>query len=239
VQNQIRLIVLSCVTLSAALNASANVIDGPITNPSNGNSYYLLSSDNWTNSEIEAESMGGTLATIADAADDSWITSTFGDYSGVERCLWIGFYDPSEDQYDGNHASNFLWVSGATTTYTNWYAGSNEPNNADGQEWYTEMYPAQIAGQPMPAGSPGTWNDAPDVSNPYAGTLPGVEWGPVFGVVEVQSVPEPGSLSILIAGTLISLKHRKRRPPLGKSKTPVPLRSALGPTRNPGAIARP
>lgn len=207
---RITLSIFVCLVICLGSKTLADVIDGPIVNPSNGSSYYLLDTSDWTDAEAQAQSMGGTLATITDAGDDSWITSTFGDYGGVERCLWIGFYDPSEDQDGGSHASNFLWVSGAPTTYTKWYAGSNEPNNADGQEWYTEMYPTQIAGQPMPAGSPGTWNDAPDVNNPYAGSLPGVEWGPVYGVV--QLVPEPSGLGLLgLTCCLLCLLQTKRR----------------------------
>jgi len=171
--------------------AIGTVLDGPVVDPANGYSYYLLNNSDWTDAQATAQSMGGNLATVENAAENNWILNTFGGYGGVERFLLIGFTDPSQDKNGGSHASNFVWVDGEPVNYTNWNAG--EPNNEGGDEFWTEMYPAEISGGPgVPAGPAGTWNDVPDVSDPYNNSGTEYAWGPVYGVVEV--VPEPASV---------------------------------------------
>ena len=94
----------------------ASVLLGPVTNAVNGHNYYLLSSSSWPASEAEAISLGGHLASIDDAAEQSWAFSTFGTFAGVDRSLWIGF---SDSVIKGT----FLWVDGTPVTYTNWLPG--------------------------------------------------------------------------------------------------------------------
>ena len=72
-------ILISCVVaLAVPATARASVLTGPFSYPGNGHTYYLLSQDTWTASETQAEVMGGHLATINDAAEQSWVFATFG-----------------------------------------------------------------------------------------------------------------------------------------------------------------
>ncbi len=190
-----KLFPLVCVVvsiMSMAVASSGQIIAGPVTNPSNNFQYYLLAVNTWTNSEAEAISMGGNLATITDASENAWILNTFSPF--VDSGLWIGFYDPDiGDTAGAQHAADFIWASGAPITYTNWAPG--EPNDGAGGfggEYYTAMYPS-LYGTNGPAG---TWNDE---NNTGSGTID-------FGVVEV--VPEPSSIGLLALPPLIL--HRRR-----------------------------
>lgn len=148
--------------LITVLHADAGIIAGPITNPDNGQEYYLLTPNTWTASEAEAESLGGTLAVINNSAEHDWIFSTFGSYGGnAKRSLWIGL---RRDRIGGP----FQWTAGTPVTYTNWSPG--EPDNCGGNESYVHMWSNSTQ-------NPGKWNDAADDLN-LEGSQPN-------GVVEV------------------------------------------------------
>lgn len=116
--------VLLMLTLS---RANANVIAGPFTNPDNGHDYYLLGPDTWSNSEAEAESLGGTLAIVKNAAEEQWIFSTFASHGNFNRLLWIGLHR----KYSGGP---FVWVNGEGTnsSYLAWCV--QQPDNGGGIE---------------------------------------------------------------------------------------------------------
>ncbi|MCW9683234.1 lectin-like protein, partial [Dolichospermum planctonicum UHCC 0167] len=101
----------------------------------NGNTYLLSTAGTWQQAQSQAQSLGGNLVTINNQAEQDWLVTTFG---GSEQ-LWIGLTDEVTE-------GEFKWVSGETSTYTNWYP--DEPNNS-GNEDYVEMY----------LGDAGTWND--------------------------------------------------------------------------------
>lgn len=120
--------ILAIVAL-ASVPSMASVVMGPLTNPANNHAYYLLSINTWTNAEAEAVSLGGHLVTINDAAEQTWVFSTFG-----SREVWIGLNDRIVE-------GTFQWVSGETSTYRNWDPG--EPNNAasgSGNQDYIHIY---------------------------------------------------------------------------------------------------
>jgi len=151
---------------AANFRAGADIIAGPITNPANGDDYYLLSPNSWAMSEAEAESLGGTLAVIKNADEQKWVFSTFGSYSGIDRGgLWIGLHRTKP-------GGPFAWVTDTKLDYTNW--GLGEPNNAGGIEDSAHM---QNGGS-----APGTWNDLPDSSQ-------------LSGVVELRGKADEISLS--------------------------------------------
>jgi hypothetical protein len=164
------------------VNAAVTVWAGPIKNPANGHTYYLLSNATWNDSEAKAISLGGHLATINDAAENQWVYDTFDPLlPGCGDTLWIGFNDAGQE-------GNFVWASGQPVTYTNWEAG--QPDNAHGGEDFAHIWTQYDLPQ-LPADQ-GEWNDAADIGS-------GV--GRPCGVVEVGTSPKalgnsyPGDVS--------------------------------------------
>ena len=138
--------------------AAIYVVQGPVTNPANGHTYYRLSNSNWTDAEAFAVNVvGGHLVTINDAAENTFVLNTFANAAGSGR-VWLGLNDAKTED-------TFVWSSGETSAYTNWDPG--EPNNVDNED-YVAMYSAN-----------GRWVDVKDLPNP-----PGI--GQIYGVVEVK-----------------------------------------------------
>jgi hypothetical protein len=100
-----------------------NVVAGPIRNPATCHDYYQLSLSGWLEAEAKALELGGHLVTINDAAEQTWVYSTFAPL-GTEY-KWIGL-----NSFAQPGTTNFSWVSGETPTYTNWhnppFAGSGD-----------------------------------------------------------------------------------------------------------------
>jgi hypothetical protein len=192
---------------------SAQIIKGPIINSANGHDYYIISEGNWSQDEADAESIGGHLATVRNAAENTWILNNLAvDFSASggpnlsDVPLWIGFYDPTgiahNDGFGGpgtQHAADFVWADGEPVTYTNWTplsSNGGEPNNAGGIEYYTAFNWPYV----FNTGAPGTWNDTP---------IGGFGDGPYYGVAEVD-VPEPASAALVICTILATVKARGR-----------------------------
>ncbi|HWA83755.1 MAG TPA: lectin-like protein [Fimbriimonadaceae bacterium] len=145
----------------------------------NGHTYDLLSNSNWTDAENFAVSIGGHLATISDASENQFVFNAFSTYDGIDRDLWIGLNDAA-------HEGTFVWTSGEVTSYFAWSPG--QPDNSNGNEDYVHI---QSHAFPNYAGR---WNDlANSTSTAYS---------PLFGVVELNSVPEPGSFLTLGLGAI-------------------------------------
>jgi hypothetical protein len=186
---------LALVSLCLTSRAAVSTIGSPVVNPANGHSYYLLQPATWTDSQAYAQTLGGNLVTINNAAENQWVYNTFPALTGIAQpSLWIGFNDAAVE-------GNWVWASGEPVTYTFWYGGepNNTPNPYDPNgEDYAAIRPPGYT----PAGS---WND---LGNP-AGT--GVQLGLVFGVVEV--VPEPQACALLMmgVGSLLAFRRRKTR----------------------------
>jgi len=121
--------------------ANAEIIHGPVINPANGHMYYLLSQQNWTDSENEAVSLGGHLATVSNQAENDWILQAFSQYGGQTRDLWLGLNDQAVE-------GDWVWVSGETSTYRHWAPG--EPNDWNGED----------CGH-ISVSRSGEWNDVP------------------------------------------------------------------------------
>jgi hypothetical protein len=151
--------------------SSATVINGPVANPANGNSYYLLDSSTWTASEAEAVALCGHLTTINDQEEQDWVFGQFGLYLDTNRNLWIGLRSTTAP----TPASNYTWVSGDPATYRNWAPPEpNDPPEFPGQELYVHMY------SPDHGQYPGLWNNCRDSG--ACGPIPN-------GVVEVPCNP--------------------------------------------------
>lgn len=165
-----------------AMPAAAAVLTGPVANPANGNSYYLLDSDTWTASQSEAESLGGNLVTINDAAENDWVLTTFGSFDSVDRNLWIGLSDSASE-------GTFAWASGELASFFNWSQG--QPNDFGGAQDYVHMFRPNTSAANI---APGQWNDEANAGGSGTGdnTIP-------FGVVEV-AIPEPTTGVLMLVG---------------------------------------
>ncbi len=115
----IPLIAVVLIALAAVpLRAGGSVLAGPTVNPANGNSYYLLSPASWMDSQAEAQTLGGHLATINDAAENAWIFTNIASIAPSPGNAWIGLNDISAPDPKG--ASSFSWASGDSSAYRNW-----------------------------------------------------------------------------------------------------------------------
>ncbi|MBD2520363.1 choice-of-anchor D domain-containing protein, partial [Nostoc sp. FACHB-973] len=123
----------------------------------NGHVYFLSNAGSWEAAQVQAELWGGDLVTVNDASEQSWLMSTFG---GSQN-LWIGYTDRLTE-------GTFAWMSGDTSTYTNW--GTGEPNNYGGAENYAALR------------TDGKWNDASN-NQSYR------------GIIEISSSVLPNSIS--------------------------------------------
>jgi hypothetical protein len=191
--------------LAAAEYVGATVVAGPFTDPANGHSYTVVGAGDWNAAEAEAQALGGNLATIRSASENSWITSNIcvdlsaeGGPNLSDVPLWIGLYDPSPDDGTGStHAADFVWIDGEAVSYTNWNPG--EPNNGLGDENYGVINWHFAADN---TAAVGTWNDVPESGEFASGnTTP-----PYYGIAEI--IPEPRIAEVL---GLILLGSRARR----------------------------
>jgi hypothetical protein len=163
-----KMIILAVTMLAAAVTSRAATLAGPIVNPANGHTYYLLTTDTWQNSELQAVALGGHLATINDQAEQTWVFSTFGSYGGVNRSLWLGLREVGAE-------GNYQWVSQESLTYTHW--NRNQPDNANGTESYVHMINVgNVYGHPG-----GEWNDLRSPNTDFS------TFNPLCGVVEVPA----------------------------------------------------
>ena len=165
---KLRTLALAALAVFGA-SAQAAVATGP-TISYNGHAYTLLTADDWAPSEAYAISQGGHLVSIDDAAENSFILSTFRPVGSI----WIGL----ERVGLGSSITDFAWTDGSASTFRNWAGG--EPNNAGGIEYATHMF------------GNGQWNDLAGNNNNYDGAK--------YGVMEVAAVPEPETYALMLAG---------------------------------------
>jgi serine/threonine protein kinase len=153
---------------------------GWIVNPANGHEYRLTTgyywgaSDtsahtppDWMDAEAEAVARGGHLVTINDAAENSWLVSTFG--GNVHQ--WIGLTDLGSE-------GAFYWASGEPVTFLNWDTGTGQPDNAHtgGEDTvHTNHYFGA---------TPGSWNDL--------GARGNTSRLPYRGIIEREGTPPDG-----------------------------------------------
>jgi len=108
----------------------ADILYGPVVNPANGHTYYLLNPYTWTEAEARAIELGGHLVTLNDGDEQNWVLQNVVRVGGMARTSWIGFTDQAEE-------GNWKWINNQHAFFTNWNGG--EPNNAGGTEHYCEM----------------------------------------------------------------------------------------------------
>jgi hypothetical protein len=166
-----------------------------------GNQYALTeNSGGWSAAEAEAVSQGGYLATITDAGQVTWLTSTFNGVYGNNdsstpgmALFWIGLENPTGDLGNKNA---WVWSSGSTSTYwqTIGYIG-------DG--W---NFPEAASAAPYPSGPYAYLHTNP---NPEAGYINNATLT-AYGVIERSTVPVPAGILLLGPG-LVGLAATRRR----------------------------
>jgi len=128
------------------------------------------------------------LLTISDQQEQDFIfTFTSGD-------IWIGYDDRASE-------GSFVWVTGETTTYTNW--SPSEPNNSGGDEDAALM--SQFGG---------TWNDLPTSGHNYKVVIewdcgstppsPGAGGDPHFKLFNGKSFDFHGHCDLLLLDTTLA-----------------------------------
>ena len=101
-------------------------------------SQYLVTNTamTWEAAQAYAESLGGNLVTLNNAAEEQWIQNTFG----TSELFWIGLSD-AETEGTWKWASGEVsdWVKGAANEgiYTNWSPG--QPDDYNGFQDYAVM----------------------------------------------------------------------------------------------------
>lgn len=147
---------------SGNVSISAN-LGKPVYRAANGHYYEFVSftpgSTSWTASKADAETrkfltLTGYLATVTDAAENSFLTATF-DSRG-----WIGAQADSSRKWTwvgGPEAGKSFWLgntggtsTGADLPYSNWDPNPAEPNNFGAGESYVQFTTG------------GFWNDLAD-----------------------------------------------------------------------------
>jgi len=132
----LRLILAVCLLAGA----SAQVAVGAewILNETTGNEYKLLDNcGTWQACEDAAVQQDAHLVTINDAAEQVWITDTFGCFT-IQDCsasvgektkdFWIGLRCEGEHCWEcwgappGSNPDAWFWISGEEYDYSNWVA---------------------------------------------------------------------------------------------------------------------
>jgi hypothetical protein len=131
----------STITLNFSETLDAASVQGTLGVWRYGGHTYTLTprSMSWTEAGADAPRLGGHLVTINDAAEQAWVSETFGGWGGWY--VWLGM---------NRTASGMTWASGQPVSYTNW--GPNQPSGYsysymgwDGR-WYNtdETVPASL-----------------------------------------------------------------------------------------------
>jgi hypothetical protein len=127
----------------------------------NGHRYRRIDQiKSWTDAKAYSEELGGYLATITSAKEQSTIQELLA--NGDKKSYWIGGYRSANNR--------FLWGSGEAMGYTNW--GYGEPDDLNSMQDYVSICRVPYSGAGFRVGF-GEWDDEADrvVTNGFI-----VEW---------------------------------------------------------------
>lgn len=178
----------------------------------NGNGhYYALITANagitWGAASLAAASLGGYLATITSAAENTFVASLananpqawvvdnfFGNIGGP----WLGGFQPNGSS---EPAGGWQWVNGeGGFTYTNW--AINEPNNYPGPGNTESLLSFMGKGVTNLNTMVTTWND---------GSSSGLLKGYIVESLSPFTVPEPSTLLLMFSGLALPLARTRRK----------------------------
>ncbi|MBY0111770.1 MAG: hypothetical protein K2Y21_03030 [Phycisphaerales bacterium] len=116
--------VIGCVlAVGSAADAAITVEAGPVFNPATGSRYYRIKGGDWNQLRDFAVSMGGDLASVDNAAENTWIRANI---VGNSSKPYIGLSDAGVE-------GTLVWSDGSTSAYRNWRVG--EPTNTEAKDY--------------------------------------------------------------------------------------------------------
>jgi hypothetical protein len=202
-----RTLVVCAMSLGTLVQAQT-IVQGPVTNPSNGHRYLVVQASNCTQMETFAQSLGGHLATVEDVLENAWISTNLTN-SGNWK-LFVGLNDTAVE-------GTFVWADGSTSAYRNWASGEPRPEDycllqpGLGGKWtmvnstYSQYGVIELSGSIKVPGDYVTIQAAVDAA--YAGSTIEVMPGTYTGTVEInkpltlKSVYGAGATTINLAST--------------------------------------
>lgn len=176
------------------LSITADSIAGVATQwVGNGHVYQVVTHSTpltWDEAKLEAESMGGHLATITSAEENAFAWSLVDDdprYVAANELGWWGVWiGGSQPPGSPEPAGNWQWVTGEPFAFDDWGAG--QPDN----HLHSPAGESRLC-----FSSDAKWNDFP------------ANAAMQYYLVEYE-VPEPASLTLLALGGLALLRRKRR-----------------------------
>jgi hypothetical protein len=215
------LVALGVAVLSTGAMAQ-NVGSSIFYNADNGHYYQRITNSNlftWDEANAEAINMGGHLATITSAAENTFVVtngfSGFSAYNGIYGNILLGATDRETE-------GTWKWVTGESWGYTNWWPG--EPNNAYGgnQDFLAMHHVSHFNYYGFQNDWDDDYADGRDLGNGVIGKAFGfmVEWNSNPTAPGNNAVPEPSEWAAMgLFGTgLLGLVVRGRKKKLGTAK---------------------
>ena len=124
--------VLMTLAAGSAASAAVTVAAGPYYNLTTKSRYYRITGGDWNQLRAFAQSMGGDLASIDDAAENTWVRNTI---VGSGSKPFIGLNDAAAE-------GTLVWADGSSSSFRAWRVG--EPNNTASKDYV--RYDGQAAG---------------------------------------------------------------------------------------------
>lgn len=109
--------------VGSAADAAITVEAGPVFNPATGSRYYRIRGGDWNQLRAFSVAMGGDLASVDDAAENTWLRANI---VGNSTKPYIGLNDAAVE-------GTLVWADGSTSAYRNWRAG--EPTNTAAKDY--------------------------------------------------------------------------------------------------------
>jgi len=122
-----------------------------VSDGGNGHWYSVVPEErSWSSARTTAIAMGGHLVSITSQQENAFVGSLAPYVGSNVFGAWAGGYQT--DTTCGSGCA-WAWVTGEPWSYSNWWGGTGEPNDASGNESLLEIFVYQESNY---------WNDAPD-----------------------------------------------------------------------------
>jgi formylglycine-generating enzyme required for sulfatase activity len=154
--------------LAMSANAQDQAVQWRVEDGGNGHWYQWVpygSLTTWLETQVDANTRGGHLATVTSLAEDAFARSLFEPGScqsctNLATIIWIGGYQDRDAADFSEPAGGWRWVTGEPWSFTNWHP--NEPNDFKGYEDFLGLT------------CNGSWNDGHNPSTCSTAAI--IEW---------------------------------------------------------------